>query len=295
MHGFIVSPITMNRRFFIFTLVFIFCFNGSAKELEGIDVAAVHKALNAKLTENCFESADEKLNFLKSEYEEIQSLEIGDEASLIATSLLKIEMETVKTSEALRLIMEKEKGKKNKSKISQEELNPEAKEVILGCYEKYKDFAEKNENLSSYFYFHYNETLYATVPYLAKKEQLKIMTGMLDDYKKLEEINPDLAETLNMYGAVLWFLPGAFGGSKKSGEEKIQKAIKVAACDYEKANALVLYAQLLLENKESEKAAEFMNQALELSPENLTIKKIRDANNAGYSIFKMEDYEKGLE
>ncbi|MCQ2573231.1 MAG: hypothetical protein MJ182_04995 [Treponema sp.] len=283
------------KRFFCFFLFGSFCFISFAKELEGENLVLVHRALNAKLIETCYENVDEKISFLKSELGEIEKAKVSSEAKLISEVLLKIEIETVKTSEALKVLRESEKGKKNRKKINQKDLNPDAESVIIGCFEKYKNFEANNKDLSSYFYFHYNETMYATVPYLKKNEQLKMMTGMLDDYKKLEEINPNLAETLNMYGAVLYFLPGAFGGNKKAGEEKIKKAIEVSACDYEKANALVLYGQLLVEKKEIDSAMNYVNQALEISPTNIYIQKIRDANKAGYSIFKMEEYEKTLE
>lgn len=285
----------MVKRLINFILITSLCLTVSAKELNGKNLSYVHKALDAKLIQNCFEKAEDKLSYLSAELSEIENADINDEAKLIASTLLKIEMESVKTSEEMRILKENEKGKKNKKKINQEDLNPGAKDVIFDCFEKYKAFDEENKDLSSYFYFHFNETMYATIPYLSKKEQLKIMTSMPDDYKRLEEINPDMAETLNMYGAVLYFMPGAFGGSKKLAEEKIRKAIEVSACDYEKANALVLYAQFLFEKKEKDEAAKLMDQALALSPENLSIKKMRDANLAGYSIFKMNEYEKTLE
>lgn len=285
----------MVKRLINFFLITTLCLTVSAKELNGKNLSYVHKALDAKLIQNCFEKAEDKLSYLSAELSETENADINDEAKLIASTLLKIEMESVKTSEEMRILKENEKGKKNKKKINQEDLNPGAKDVIFDCFEKYKAFDEANKDLSSYFYFHFNETMYATIPYLSKKEQLKIMTSMPDDYKRLEEINPDMAETLNMYGAVLYFMPGAFGGSKKLAEEKIRKAIEVSACDYEKANALVLYAQFLFEEKEKDEAAKLMDQALALSPENLSIKKMRDANLAGYSIFKMNEYEKTLE
>lgn len=285
----------MNKR--LITLLFIstLSLNAFSRELSGANLAAVHKALDAKLTLNCFEKAEDKISYLKSELLELEKSDISEEAKLISTSLLKIETENVKTSEAMRLLKESENGKKSKKKVNQEDLNPDAKDVIFDCYEKYTSFAENNQDLSSYFYFHFNETKYATLPYLKKGEQMKMMTSMPDDYKKLEELNPNLAETLNMYGGVLYFMPAAFGGSKKLAEEKIKKALEVSACDYEKVNALVLYAQLLLEKKETDAALKLMDQALSLSPESLTIKKMRDANQAGYTIFKMDDYEKSLE
>lgn len=279
------------KRFFVLVLSVFLCVTGFAKELEGENLACVHRALNAKLQENCFEGAEEKLAFLRAELQAIEGAEVSEEARLISESLLKIEIENVKSTEAARLQEEKSKSKKSK-KISQEELNPDAKDIIFGCFEKYNAFKEGKENLSSYFYFHYNETMYSTLSYVSKKEQLKIVTGMLDDYKKLEEINPAFSETLNMYGAVLFFMPAAFGGNKKAGEEKILNAIKYSSCDYEKANSLVLYAQILFEKKEQEKSLEYMNKALEISPTNTTIKKIRDANKEGFSIFKMDEFEK---
>lgn len=285
----------MNKRFFTYLIISVFSLSIFAKELDGANLACVHKALNAKLIDGCYEKAEDKISFLKSELIEIEKSNISEEARLISETLLKIEIESVKTAEEMRLLKESENGKKSKKKVNQEELNPDAKTVIFDCYEKYVAYAEKHEDLSSYFYFHFNETKYATLPYLKKGEQMKAMTSMPDDYKKLEELNPNSAETLNMYGAVLYFMPAAFGGSKKLAEEKIKKAVEVSACDYEKANALVLYAQLLLEKKENDEALKLMDQALALSPENLSIKKMYDANNAGYTIFKMDDYEKSLE
>lgn len=283
----------MKKLFSVILFSFLLA-NGFTKELEGVDLAVVHRALNAKLTENCFETSTEMISFLESELSEIQNEKVSDEARLISTTLLKLEIESVKTTEAMKTLLENNKGKKNKMKFDQENLDPVSKEIIMGCFEEYQIFANENEDLSSYFYFHYNETMYATVPYLPKKEQTKIMTGIINDYKKLEERNPEFPETLNMLGSIQYFMPGIFGGNKKAGEEKIKKAVEVASCDYEKVNALVLYAQLLFEKKDITGSQEYMNQALELSPENKYIQKIRDANNAGYSFFKIMDYEKSL-
>ncbi len=126
--------------------------------------------------------------------------------------------------------------------------------------------------------------------YFSTKEQLKILTNLFDDYKKIEEINPDYSENLGILGMMLYMIPGAFGGNKKDAETKLQKAITTATCDYEKVNALVMYSQVLFEEKQTSKAHEYITQALEISKNNKTILQIKEVNDAGYSIFQMEKY-----
>lgn len=261
-------------------------------ELEGKNLETLHMALDAKLYINNFSQLEDKLNYCQKIQDQIAESEdeVSEEVKFICNGIFLLERENAIFNEKKKNTPSNKK-KKNKSM----EKNEAAEEKILDYFDQYKNFAATHENLSSHFYFHYKEMEFATVPYLSTGDQLKIFMHTFDDYKKIEEQNPFLSENLFMQGAMLYFMPAIAGGSKTKAIEKLDSAYTTALCDYEKSSALVMKSQILFESKKLEESKDLLNSALEIAPENTTIKLLIDANQAGYSMFELEKYLENVE
>lgn len=277
----------MKKIILIVVFLIQFVFFSYGKELEGKNLQAVNTVINANLIADQYEELSDKLNYLASVEEQIAGLndEISDEASLICRIGLELQKENAKNAELLK------QAKKEKKKIKNTK-DPEKEAFIMGLFDEYKKFAESHNDLSSHFYFHYKETEFATMPYLSTGNQLKILKTISDDYKKIEEMNPDYGENLFTYGMVLCMMPKIAGGNKEVGLEKIKRACEVSATDYEKLSALTVYSQLLYEDKKKDEAREILERAQNIIPDNKTILQIMEMNEAGYSMFQSDDYEK---
>lgn len=119
-----------------------------------------------------------------------------------------------------------------------------------------------------------------------------IIKNIINDYRQIEEMNPEYGEILFVYGMSLYMAPKIVGGDKKLGIEKIYKATQVSATNYEKVSAMVIYSQLLFEDKKYEEAEKYLMAAAELSPSKKQYQEIKEMNEAGYSMFRAAEYKK---
>lgn len=275
----------MKKIKYLCFMLILFTSKVFARELSGEDLKAVNKILDSKLYVSDYKTPEEKLAYL-NKIEKSLASSISPEAALICKNSLIMAKESAKIPEVDLSSLNFEMPKKK------EKVDENAKKLALDIFESYKTFAAANEDLSSHFWFHYKEAELQTLPYLSKTQQLKMMTSILDDYKKIEEINPNLSENLMMYGTILYMVPGALGGSKKNGIAKLRKAVDTAACDYEKASACMILAQLLIEEKKNDEALTFINKVIQMSPNNKMMLLIKDMNEKGYSIFQAKKYIK---
>ncbi|MCQ2576358.1 MAG: hypothetical protein MJ162_06405 [Treponema sp.] len=260
----------MKRLILSLLLIFSICCSGFAKELEGKDLEAVYKVLNMKLPAGNFKEPAERLAFITEFEKQIIPLydDISEEAKIICKNIIALDKENCL-------------DKKQKSE-----------DRVKACVAEYKNFAEKNKNLSSYFYFHQKEAEMNAAFYLSLAKQLEMMKNVITDYKALEVINPENSECKFFLGAILYFAPKIGGGNKPEGMEKIKSAIEKAGCDYEYATAVITYSQFLYEEKNYDESKLYLNKALEKYPDNNTIKELKEMNDAGYSMFQIEKYKK---
>lgn len=277
----------MKKITVVLVSVFLFSFCGYSKELEGKSLQAVNFVLESNLGVSEYETLEEKLNYLDKTENQVEKYgdEISDEAKFICKSILRMQKETTKSEELLK----QEKDQNNKAK---KEENPETKALILGWFAEYQEFDKTHQDLSSHFYFHYKEAEFATLPYLSMGKQLDILKNIIGDYKKIEEMNPNYGENLFTYGMSLYMAPKIAGGNKKSGIEKIYKATQVSDTIYEKVSALLVYSQIMFEEKKFEESKKYLMEAETLSTAKIKYAEIREMNDAGYSIFDAEEYRK---
>lgn len=278
----------MKKIAFVLLSAVMTCFCGYAKELEGKDLQAVNIALESNLGVSEFETLEEKLTYLEGIEGQIEEFGSGisDESKLICRSIMRLQKETAKTEELLK--QEKDQKKKNNKR----EKDPEVEAMIMGWFKEYEDFAQTHSDLSSHFWFHYKEAEFATLSYLSMSRQIEILKNIVDDYKKIEEMNSDYGENLFTYGMSLYMAPKMAGGDKQAGIEKIYKATQGSSTNYEKVSALVVYSQLLFEDKKYDDAKKYLLEARELSPSKKRYDEMLEMNAAGYSIFKADDYRK---
>lgn len=285
--------VRLNYRFLSIFILFIFLISTvSAKELSTSDATFLRKILDSKLATNCVETLEEQLAIYESLQKEIHSQKqnISAETFLICDVMIILDREAAIAADSIKGLDQSELRKLYKENKKSTEVT-ENQKIVLDCYNRYQKFAEENKDLSSHFYFHQRECSSTAMPYFSTKEQIQLVTTMLDDYKRIEELNPNYSENLTFLGMLMYIIPGAFGGNKKEGLEKLELACSSAKCDYEKINACVMYSQILLEEKQKEKASEYMNRALNLNPQNKAIQKIKQINDMGYSMFQIEKYK----
>lgn len=272
-------------------LILIFSFFTSSvfsKELNSRDLAALHSVLDARYYAGDYETSAEKIAYLLQKEQELKSIqdELSEEVKLICKSIFTLEKEIAKASEFQKVSGNSEKKQDKKSK------NNETEKIILDCYRELKDYSETHTYLSSHFYYHFKEAEFSAMAYFSTNEQLRILKGILDDYRKIEEMNPEFSENHFMLGTLLFFMPKIAGGNKTESKEQLLLAIKHAACNYEKASSLIMLSQILYDDKNYDEAFEYLNAAYEIDPKNKSVQKIKEANAAGYSMFEMNKYLK---
>lgn len=268
-------------------LIAAVCSFGFAKELEGTDLLALSAVLDAKLDVGAYEELSDQLAYVESIEKKIADYgnSISDEAKMICKSTLILQKETLKAE----YLAEQEKNQKNKSK---KEKDPEKEAMLMKLFEEYKGFADSHSDLSSYFYFHYKELEFSTLAYLPLSKQIELLKNIVNDYKKIEEINPDNGENLLTYSMMLYMAPKIAGGDKVAAREKILRAIDVSTTRYERATSNIIYSQYLVEEKQKDEAAKYFEAGRNLGPAIKKYDDIKLMNDAGYSMFQAEDYEK---
>lgn len=278
----------MKKLIFVAFLLITASF-GFAKELEGKNLEAVYMALDARLYVNDYEELQDQLAYMNRVENQIKNIEseISDEAKLIYKTVIEFQKATLIATDE-----EKKAEKQKKKDIKKDE---ETEKKVMDTYNRYIEFEATHENLSSYFYFHFNEAKMATIPYLTKAKQLELLTGLLDSYKFVEELNPNNSENLFTLAAILYAMPKIAGGNKEEAIEKIEKAINTAGCNYEKSSAIILYSQLLFEDNQIEKSKKLFDEGLKLDPENKPMIHYKEMNEAGFSMFKEKEYQKFVE
>ncbi|MCQ2592445.1 MAG: hypothetical protein MJ188_06630 [Treponema sp.] len=285
------------KRFFaicafgLFGMVLLF-----GKELNGKDLQAVHWVLDAKYYVDNYEKSEEKLAFLTQKEMEFRENygDVSEEALIICKSIFILAKETAKISAFYNLdeSMGQANKKEKKDKAEKKERAAESEMVVMNCFKELKAFAENNSEMSACFNYHYKEVEFSTLPYLSTNEQLGILKNVIEDYRKIEEQNPKLSENLFMLGTVLYFVPKIAGGDKKEAKEKLILALENAGCLYEKNSALVMLSQIHFEDKEFDEAKKYLDEARKMNLKNKSVELIARANEAGYSMFRMENYLK---
>lgn len=267
---------------YLFTTALIF-----AKELEGKNLQAVNKALDAQLYVNNYEELSDQLAYLQKIEKQILAYgdTISDEAKLLCKNILIMQKETAKSADAAK------KNKDKKKKVDKEATEA-AKAFSQSIYDEYKAFADSHSDLSCHFYLHYLEAQMATLAYLPKTKQLGAAKQAIEEFKKIDEKYPDYAESLYTYGMILYVMPKIAGGDKEAAMAKIKHAAEVPASNFEKAGALLLYSQILFKEKKPEEAKIYFNKAKALNPESKSFKEMQKMNDAGFSIFEMKEYLK---
>lgn len=265
------------------------------KELTGADLDAVNIALDVKLYANDYEELSDQLTYIEKIEKQISALgnTISEEARFICKKIIESQVSTSKQAAAQKL----ERGQDQKSKKQKKDKAAEAEAAAVANknLDDYIQFESSHTDLSSHFYYRYTEAEMATLPYLSTAKQLKASVKMIDDYKKIYEMNPDYGEILYSYGMALTIMPKIAGGDKDGGIGMILKATTVSKSNYEKAAALLLYSQFLLEDKKNDEAKQYLQKAQALAPDNKTYKDILAMNEAGYSMFRMAEYQKEID
>lgn len=262
--------------------------SGFAKELDGKNLKAVNKILEANLQVSAYETLEEKLFFLEESENDLRAMgaDISEEARLVCKSILETLKETVKAEDQLK--QEQVQKKKNTKK----EKDPEAEAKAMAAFKEFQDFEQAHKDLSSHFYFHYTQAEFGTVPYLPFGKQMELLSKIVEDYKKIEEMNPNYGENLFFLGMSLYMAPKIAGGDKKAGLEKILKAAQVSETNYERFTSMLIYSQLMFEEKKFEEAKMYLALAAALSPDEKQLKEIQEMNEAGFSFFKASEYKK---
>lgn len=260
---------------------------GFAKELEGVNLQAVNMALDAKLYVGRYEELQDQLDYLESVEKQIGSFgdSISDEAKLICKGTLLLQKETSKAEYKAQL-------EKNQKKKGKKEKDTELEARIMNLFEEYKSFMESHSDLSAHFYLHYREAELSTLEYISMSKQIEIYKNIVSSYKSIEAINPDYGENLFTYAMMLYNAPKMAGGDKALAHEKALKAIEVSKTDYEKATANIIYSQILVEDKKIDEAKKYFLEGKKMVPENKKYDEIQKMNEAGYSMFQSEEYEK---
>ena len=271
------------RLFFFFVIISLTMHQVFSKELNDSDCSVIMMLLDAKLDVENFEELEEKMDFMQEiqkKYEELKP-SISEEAQLISRNLIVLEIESLKQVERIK----KEEKQNRKSKKQEFYKNSENEKILMSCFEEYKNFLDTHEDLSSHFYFHYKEVEFATLPYLKTADQMKVLKDINEYYEKIEKMNPFFSENLLYLGMMFYMMPSIFGGNKTIAKEKLMLAIEKAACRYEKVSACTMLSQILFEEKEREAAVQYLDMAIAVSPENITLKLLKLQNEAGYSMF----------
>lgn len=280
------------KRLLLTAFSFFILLNFSfGKELSGSDLDAVNLALDAKLYVNDYEELPDQLAYLENVEKQISDLEnsISEEARFLCNKLIDSQKQASVQAAELKLLKDKQNNKKpKKDKAAEAEAEAAANQLL----EEYNSFENNHSDLSSHFYFHKKEAEMGALRFLPTGKQLKALMNIVEDYKNINEQMPDYGEILYTYGMFLYMMPKIAGGDKVLGLKKIYHATQVSSSNYEKAAALLLYSQILLEEKKKDESKQYLQEAFNLDPDNVTYKELWEMNEAGYSMFKMADYQK---
>lgn len=273
------------KRIIVFSLfVFLSAAGCFAKELSEKDLELVHRSLDLVLKAADYTKLNDKLLCLQNGAVKLQpeiDSKISEEAKLICNSI--ITCEEINEREADRQLKE---GKKKKNK----NIESDDKTTIMNLYNEFLEFEQTHEDLSSHFYFHKREAINTAMLFMGTMEQLKYVSSLINDYKKIAEMNPDYSENLMYLGSVYYLAPAIFGGNKKLGEEMLFHALETAKCKSEKVYALMAYSQVLFDKGRKEEAKELMKQAEQAAPGNQIVGLFIRMNDAGYSIMNADKY-----
>lgn len=272
------------KKIICFFCIVCIGFCSFAKELVAFDRKAVNKVLDARLYINDFETYEEKISYLEKVQHEIEEISgLSAEAEFICKKLLGMQKETVFTEDELKQ-SKNQKRKNFKSK--------ETESLVMTNFEDFLLFEENHPDLSAHFYLRKLEAEMATLPFLPANKQIKFLSGLLDTYRSIEEMEENYSEILFTLSTILYVIPKIAGGSKEEATEKCLKAIETATCDYEKTSSLVMYSQILFEAHNYEESKSYLNAAIAIAPANVAMKEIKKMNEAGYSMFRPKNHEK---
>lgn len=265
----------MKKIILIAAAAFILAQAGTAKELSGNDLKAVNAALDTKLYSTDYTSFDKQMEVVKQAEEKIASYgTISEEAALICRNVITLQKETLKSQNQMMKSDKKDLPK-----------DPQAKATAEKCLEEYNSFAKTHSDLSPQFKMHWIEAEMATLSYMSKAKQLAKAPGIIDKYKELDKAYPNYGESLLVYGMILYMMPKIAGGDKEAGMSKLKRATQTGTSNYEKVSSMILYSQMLFEEKQFDEARKYLEKAKELAPQNKTINFIKAYNDSGKSAF----------
>lgn len=115
---------------------------------------------------------------------------------------------------------------------------------------------------------------------------MKYGTSIKPLYEKATQKAPDFSYAYMNLAQYYFWAPGIAGGSKKKAMTLFKTAYEKAATSPELYYACIFYSQALYDSGSKEAAREILNQGFECCPESFYLKKIREVNDAGFSLYE---------
>ncbi|MBQ9206413.1 MAG: hypothetical protein IJ158_06825 [Treponema sp.] len=152
----------------------------------------------------------------------------------------------------------------------------------------------KKEPMSEWL-FHFSADLIAY--YMTRSVPATILYGfkVKGYYEKSIEINKNRASSFICLGNWCFYAPGIAGGGKKKALNYFEQALKCAEIPGEKYLAYIGYSQINFENKNKEKAAEYLEKAIALDLGRKDLDLIARCNKKGYSYFQYLRNRSGID
>lgn len=204
-------------------------------------------------------------NFIDSNKEVLNSLSPQEQ----------LVMENFFVMEKYNYLYEKPEQKKNQQEILGRQLK------------KIETYVQKNsaDNLHEYFLVTWGDVTSCYMGF-SLSDVIKYGTTVRPRYEEALEKNPNLSYGLTNLGQWYYFAPKITGGSKKKSLQLFQKAKQNSVSPAENYFADIFLSQLLFENKEYGQCNELLEDAEKICDGSWYLKRIRDANDRGLSLFE---------
>ena len=167
-------------------------------------------------------------------------------------------------------------------------------EILGNQLKKIESFVENNQINDAYFFCTQADITSCYMGY-SVGDVLKYGTSVRPLYEKALECNSNLSYALTNIGQWYYFAPGIVGGSKKKTLSYFEKARECAVTDSQKYFADIFLSQLLFEKKEFERCNSLLSEAESICPNSNYLKKIRSANQQGFSLFEYNRKKSSLD
>lgn len=171
------------------------------------------------------------------------------------------------------------------------------KDKLYTQAEKNEQFIQlhSSEELSSWIYTLTADCFSCYMYYSIVAGTVKYGTKLKKYYNTALEINPDSSTALTHLAQWYYWAPAIAGGSLNKSIELCERALKEKKSPAEEFYALFYLSQFLFDKNQKEKAAVYLNKALEIEKDSEFIKNYIKINNDGYSFFTYNKNKSKLE